>query len=89
MKLSAILAKLSGIINMLSYFQRRRKGKLYEQWVQRADLPPEAIPREKVDEDISPKKEPKLLKQPILYFILGASLVIFCMGFILLIAKAC
>jgi hypothetical protein len=89
MKLSAVFSKLSSILNTLNYFPRRRKEKLYEQWVQRADLPPEAIPREKVREDIRPKKEKESLQQPILYILLGASLVIFCVGFVLLIVESC
>ena len=92
MKLSVVLSKLSSILNTLNYFQRRRKGKLYEQWVQRAGLPPEAIPREKiaeVAEDVTPKIEKERLHQPILYVLLGASLVIFCVGFILLIVQSC
>ena len=89
MKLSTVFSKLSSILDTLNYFRRRRKEKLYEQWVQRADLPPEAIPREKVREDIRPKAEKESLQQPILYILLGASLVIFCAGFILLIAESC
>jgi len=30
----------------LKYFQKRRKAKLYRQWVERAGLPPNAIPFE-------------------------------------------
>jgi predicted nucleic acid-binding Zn ribbon protein len=30
----------------LKYFRRRKKEKLYRQWVERAGLPPEAIPSE-------------------------------------------
>lgn len=89
MKLSVVLSKLSSILDTLNYFQRRRKGKLYEQWVQRAGLPPEAVPREKIHEDIRPKTEKKQLQQPILYILLGASLVIFFVGFILLIVASC
>ena len=52
-------------------------------------MPLEAIPREKVREDIRPKAEKELLQQPILYILLGASLVIFCLGFVLLIVESC
>jgi hypothetical protein len=89
MKLSTVFSKLSSILNTLNYFQRRRKGKLYEQWVQRADLPPEAIPREKLREDVTPKAEKESLQQPILHVLLGASLAVLCMGFILLIVQSC
>jgi len=89
MKLSTVFSKLSSILDTLNYFRRRRKEKLYEQWVRRADLPLEAIPREKVREDIRPKAEKELLQQPILYILLGASLVVFCLGFVLLIVESC
>jgi hypothetical protein len=89
MKLSTVSSKLSSMLNTLNYFRRRRKEKLYEQWVQRADLPPEAVPQEKVHEDIRPKTEKESLQQPILYILLGASLVILCVGFILLIVESC
>ena len=93
MKVSTVFSKLSSILNTLNYFRRRRKEKLYEQWVQRAGLPPEAIPREKVREDIRPKAGKESLQQPILYVLLyvllGASLVVLCMGLILLIVQSC
>ncbi len=89
MKLSVVLSKLSSILDTLNYFQRRRKEKLYEQWVQRGDLPPEAVPQEKVHENVRPKTEKNLLQQPILYILLGASLTMFFVGFILLIVASC
>ncbi len=52
-------------------------------------MPPEAIPREKVREDIRPKAGKESLQQPMLYVLLGASLVVVCMGLILLIVQSC
>jgi hypothetical protein len=89
MKVSTVFSKLSSILNTLNYFRRRRKEKLYEQWVQRAGLPPEAIPRQEVNEDITPKIEKERLHQPILYILLGASLAIFGAGLIILIVQSC
>ena len=93
MKLSAVFSKLSSILNTLNYFPRRRKEKLYEQWVQRADLPPEAVPREKVAEDVTPKIEKERLRQPtldvLLYVLLGVSMAVLCMGLVLLIMQSC
>lgn len=93
MKLGQALSKVSGILNPLNYFRGRRKEKLYEQWVQKAELPPETIPRKKVAEDVKPKIEKERLQQPtlyvLLYVLLGASLVIVCMGLILLIVQSC
>ncbi len=38
--------QLSAEAILLAYFKRRRKAKLYRQWVERAGLPPEAVPTE-------------------------------------------
>ena len=49
---------------MLKYFQRKRKEKLYQQWVERSSLPSDAIPREEVAEDMIPqvdKQQSRLL----------------------------
>lgn len=93
MKLGTVLSKVSGILNPLKYLGGRRKGRLYEQWVQRADLPPEAIPRKRVAEDGTPKIERERLQQPtlyvLLYVLLGASIAVLCMGLVLLIVQSC
>ena len=71
----------------MKYFQRRKKRKLYRQWVQRSSLPPDAIPREEVAEDMIPM--PQADKQQshltILYILLGVVVVVLCAGLILLI----
>ena len=90
MKLRIALSKASSLLNNISsYLQRRRKGRLYQQWVERAGLPPEAIPQEEVAEDIIPKIDKEQLRLPILFMLLGASLVILCVGLVLLIVYAC
>ncbi len=90
MRLRAILSDAGSVLNnALSYSQRRRKGKLYQEWVERAGLPPEAIPHEEVAEDIMPKIDTERLRQPLLYMLLGAALLILCFGVILLIVHAC
>jgi hypothetical protein len=35
----------------MSFFEKRKKRKLYQQWVDRSGLPPESIPRELETED--------------------------------------
>jgi hypothetical protein len=57
--------------------------------VERAQLPPEAVPREEFAEDIIPKIDKKQLRLPMLYMLLGASVVILCVGLILLIVYSC
>ena len=57
-------SKMSGILNSLGHFRRRKKERLYEQWVQMAGLPSESVPGEKVAEDITPKIEKERLQPP-------------------------
>ena len=90
MQLQAVLSKAIKAINdIVKYLRGRRKKKLYQQWVERAGLPPEAIPQEEVAEDLIPKIDKEQLRLPILFMLLGASLVILCVGLVLLIAYAC
>ncbi len=72
---------------MLKYFRRRKKRKLYRQWVERANLSPDAIPREEVAEDrISmPQADKQQSHLPILYILLGVAVVVLCAGLIFLI----
>ena len=86
MKLQIVLSKAHEIFR---YLKTRRRSRLYKQWVERAQLPPEAVPREEFAEDIIPKIDKKQLRLPMLYMLLGASLVILCVGLILLIVYSC
>ena len=74
---------------MLKYFRRRKKRKLYRQWVERSDLSPDAIPREEVAEDMIPQIDKQQSRLHILYILLGTSLVILCVGLILFIVYSC
>lgn len=90
MQLQAVLSKANTILNkILNYLQRRRKMRLYQQWVEKDGLPPEAIPQEDSAEDITPKIEKERPHLPILYMLLGGAFIIFCVGLILLIAQSC
>jgi len=113
---------------LLKYFERRRKAKLYRQWVERAGLPPEAIgPEVQKSEDarlpidnseavrpvpddlptihvrdanqvaIHPdvtgdmmaeidKRQPR---SPLLYILLGISIVVLCGSLALLVVQSC
>ena len=74
---------------MLKYFQRRKKRKLYRQWVERASLSPDAIPREEVAEDMIPQIDKQQSHLNILSILLGIALVILCAGLILLLVYSC
>jgi len=77
---------------MLKYFRRRKKGKLYRQWVERSSLPSDAIPREEVAEDMIPQADKADKQQShldLLSILLGIALVVLCAGLILLMVYSC
>ena len=91
MDFSTVLSKAN---DLLKYPQRRRRRRLYRQWVERADLPPEAVPEGEVARDIIPKIDKdklrlNVLNPNILYILLGASVMIFVVGLILLAIHSC
>ncbi len=86
MKLWTVLHKANDVFK---YLRTRRKRRLYQQWVDKADLAPEAVPPEEVAEDIIPKIDTKQLRLRMLYILVGFSLGILCMGLILLIVQSC
>ena len=90
MKPRIVLSKGNSILtNIPNYLQRRRKGRLYQQWVERAGLPPEAIPREEVPEDVTTEKVNKeLLRLRIQYILLGVYVIILCVSLSLLIMQS-
>ena len=75
---------------MLKYFQRRKERKLYRQWVERANLSPDAIPQEEVAEDRipMPQADKQQSRLTILYILLGVAVVVLCAGLILLIVNS-
>ena len=116
------------LTTLLTYFRRRRKEKLYRQWIEQAGLPPEALPPlTDESEDMRPQPDdreaispvpgsrptirfradsriathPKVagnmmaeiekdrLRLPLVYLLFGVSLLILCVGLILLIVHSC
>jgi len=81
--------------NFIKYLMGRRKRRLYEQWVEMAELPPEEISQEEtgprpVRKEERPDDMPfQLSALTILYLMQGAGLVLLCVILILLIARAC
>ena len=86
--------------NTLKYLRGRKKRKLYQQWMERANLPSDAIPREeKVAEDRISHRHSQLIPQDrvdkqkshlnILSILLGIALVVLCAGIVLLIFHSC
>ena len=79
---------------MLKYFRKRKKRKLYQQWVERANLSPDAMPREEVAEDRISHRNRQLISQDkadkqqshltILYILLGVALVVLFAGLVFL-----
>ncbi|MFC1897264.1 hypothetical protein ACFLX8_01645 [Chloroflexota bacterium] len=63
--------------------------KLHRQWIERAGLPSEAIPREEIAEDMMPPEDKRQSRLNILSILLGISLVILCGGLISLMVYSC
>ena len=70
---------------------RRKKGKdkLYEQWVKHGDLSPEAIPQKESPPDVPVGREKNERGLPVVYILLGVSILILCIGLVLLLVQSC
>jgi hypothetical protein len=80
---------LSKAYDILKYLLTWRKRKLYRQWVERADLPSEAVPQEAAGKDVLPKLDREQLRLPVLYMLFGAAIVVLFAGLILLVVQSC
>ncbi len=90
MKLKTVLSKANSVLsNTFNYLRTRRERRLYQQWIEQADLPPEAIPREEATREAAPRIGQKRLRMYILFTLLGAALAMACGGLILLVARSC
>ncbi len=74
---------------MLRFFQRRKQKKLYQQWVERASLSPDAIPQEEVVEELIPQVDKPQSRLNLLNILFGISLLILCTGLVLLVVYSC
>ena len=74
---------------MLKYFRRKKQRELYQQWVERASLSPDAIPQEEVAEDIIPQADKPQSRLNILSILFGISLLILFTGLVLLMVYSC
>jgi hypothetical protein len=61
----------------------KRKDKLYQQWMDKAGLPPEAVPKE-APRDITPELDKRKRRLRLLYILLGVSVMILCAGLVML-----
>lgn len=80
---------LSKTNQILHYLKTMRKRRLYEQWVEAAHLPPEAIPQHLLAESVMPKTGWKRLKLVSLFVLMGVAVLILFTGLILLILHSC
>ena len=86
MKVKTVLSKAYDI---LGYMRRRRKERLYQQWVESGDLAHEALPKEEVAEDIIPTFRREQLILPVLYGLCGFALGILCTCLVILFVQSC
>jgi hypothetical protein len=86
MRPGEVISRANGV---LKHIKARRKRRLYGQWTERAEMPPEAAPKEKPPVDILPKLDKKELRLPLLYMLLGASGLILFAGLIVIALQSC
>lgn len=90
MKLADILRRAISILgNILGYLPRWRKRRLYQEWVDRSDLPPDAVPREEFVGDITPRIGRVRFSRNLMFMLLGAFLVLLIEGIVLLVMYSC
>ena len=78
----------------MKFIRRTREEKLYKQWVKRGDLSPEAIPQKESPGDVPVGREEKGRGENgqslrMLYILLGVSILVFCIGLVLLLVQLC
>ena len=75
---------------MLKFIRRRQKRKLYQQWVDRSNLSPDALPREEVAEDmiVMPRADKRQSNLNMLYILLGVAVVVLVAGLVVLIVHS-
>ena len=83
----------------MKFIRRTREEKLYKQWVKHGDLSPEAIPQKESPSDVPVGREEKSREEKgreengqslrMLYIMLGVSILVFCIGLVLLLAQLC
>ncbi len=82
----------TAIINLIKYLASWRDRKLYRQWVEMAELPPENITHEEIRQGLVQEREEKLdiqLGLKPLYIMQGAGLILLSIILILLIVQSC
>ena len=66
-----------------------KKSKLYKQWIEYASLPDEEIPSKKTPHKVTPVRVEKNKSSfNVLYLLLGITIIILCVGLVLLIMKS-
>lgn len=73
----------------MRFGRKKKEEKLYQQWAQHSDLPPEAIPQEEAPQDISVKAERKKRRPSLLYILLWVGIALLCAGLGLLFTHSC
>ena len=83
---------------MFKYLRERKNRKLYQQWVDKAELPPEEVPQEEEGDASSPLtrlkeitelKDAAQFQLPMLYIMQGVSLLLLLVILIILLVHAC
>lgn len=77
----------------MGFWSRKSKEKLYKQWTEYSDLPPEAIPEKRAtpkkeeDEEAPVRRGGGGQRLLLLYILLGVAIAILCAGIVILLTK--
>ncbi len=69
----------------MSYLPKWRKRRLYQEWVDKSELPPDAVPREDFAGEIAPGIGRGQFRRNLMFILLGAFLVLLIEGIVLLV----
>lgn len=69
----------------MSFLPKWRKRRLYQEWVDRSELPPDAVPREEFIGEIAPGVGRGQFRRNLMFILLGAALVLLIEGIVLLV----
>jgi hypothetical protein len=86
--ITSVKTFLTQISYVIKYLRASRKRRLYKQWVETANLPPDAI-QEELPEDAQHEAAWKKFKLFLLYILLGAAAILLFAGLVLLILRSC
>jgi len=73
----------------MGFGQKRKQDKLYKQWIKHGDLSREVIPQKERPQPAPVGRERNGRSFGLLYLLLGVSIIILCVGLVLIFIYGC